>query len=164
MPLTGYAPFNVWFYDTSSALITSWLWNFGDGVTATTKNANHTYNSNGIYIVSLTVESLQGSATFYDTVTVGLSFVDYTQPSVVAWFPGSNPQVMLRFSNDGGRTWSAEKWRPAGKQGEYGKRVRWNRLGNGRRRVFEVVVTDPIQWRIVGAYLNPIQVDSASKQ
>ena len=67
---------------------------------------------------------------------------------------GEDPQVMLRWSNDGGRTWGPETWRGAGKQGEYRKRVRWNRLGMARRRVFEVATSDPIPWRLVGAYLT----------
>lgn len=68
---------------------------------------------------------------------------------------GSNPQVMLRWSDDGGKTWSSEYWRAAGKLGEYKNRARWNRLGAARRRVFEIVVSDPIPWRITGAYLTP---------
>ena len=67
---------------------------------------------------------------------------------------GVDPQVMMRFSDDGGQTWSSEMWRSAGKIGEYGKRVEWNRLGTSRRRVFEISVTDPIPWRITGAYLK----------
>ncbi len=67
---------------------------------------------------------------------------------------GEDPQVMLRTSNDGGKTWGSEVWRGAGKLGEYEKRVRWLRLGSGRRRVFEVAVTDPIPWRLTGAYLS----------
>jgi hypothetical protein len=64
---------------------------------------------------------------------------------------------MLRISNDGGKTWPAEMWRSAGKVGEYYRRVRWERLGAARRRVFEVTVTDPIPWRITGAYLQTLQ-------
>lgn len=67
---------------------------------------------------------------------------------------GTDPQVMCRFSDDGGKTWSSEIWRSAGATGEYWKRVRWNRLGRGRRRVFEVSVTDPIPWRITAAYIQ----------
>jgi len=66
--------------------------------------------------------------------------------------PGSNPQVMLRISNDGGKTWGTEHMRSAGKIGEYGHRVRWNRMGSGRRRVLEVSTTDAIQWRFMGAF------------
>lgn len=68
---------------------------------------------------------------------------------------GEDPQAMMRFSNDGGRTWSPEQMRSAGKTGEYYKRVRWTRCGSGRKRVFEVSMTDPIPWRIIGATLTP---------
>lgn len=71
--------------------------------------------------------------------------------------PGSNPQVMMRMSNDGGKTWGNELWRSAGAIGEYGTRVRWNRCGQARRRVFEVSVTDPIPWRLTNAYLPGAQ-------
>lgn len=37
--------------------ITSWLWNFGDGATATQQNPAHTYTANGVYTVSLTVSN-----------------------------------------------------------------------------------------------------------
>jgi len=66
---------------------------------------------------------------------------------------GSNPQVMLRMSNDNGKTWGSEVLRSAGKLGEYETRVRWLRCGAARRRVFEVSVTDPIPWRLTNAYL-----------
>ncbi len=64
------------------------------------------------------------------------------------------PQVMLRWSDDGARTWSNEYWTSAGQAGEYRKRVYWNRLGQARDRVYEMVVTDPIPWRIANAYLK----------
>ena len=67
--------------------------------------------------------------------------------------PGDNPQVMLRMSDDGGKTWGNERWRTAGRIGEYGTRARWNRCGQARRRVFEVTVSDPIPWRLTNAYL-----------
>ena len=67
---------------------------------------------------------------------------------------GSNPQVMMRMSDDGGKTWGTERMRTAGKIGEYQTRVRWDRLGRARRRVFEVVMTDPAPWRITGAYVE----------
>jgi len=71
-----------------------------------------------------------------------------------------SPQVMLRLSNDGGRTWISEEMRGSGKVGEYGTRVGWNRLGAARRRVFEVVCTDSIPWRLTGAYLESKVGDS----
>jgi hypothetical protein len=67
---------------------------------------------------------------------------------------GADPQVMMRFSDDGGKTWSNERMRSAGEVGQYGTRVRWNRLGAARRRVFEVSVSDPIPWRLTNAYVE----------
>lgn len=64
---------------------------------------------------------------------------------------GSDPQAMLRWSNDGGYTWSPEMWASIGRIGEYRRRVRWRRLGHARDRVFEVTITDPVKVVIVGA-------------
>lgn len=66
---------------------------------------------------------------------------------------GSNPQAMLRFSDDGGRTWSNEHWRTVGAQGAYRTRVAWNRLGMARDRVYEVSVSDPVRRTLVEANL-----------
>jgi hypothetical protein len=68
-----------------------------------------------------------------------------------------DPQVMLRWSDDGGHTWSNEHWRSMGKTGEWGYRVFWRRLGMTeklRDRVYEVSGTDPIQLAIMGAELE----------
>lgn len=67
---------------------------------------------------------------------------------------GSDPEVMLRWSDDGGYTWSSERVASIGRQGQYGARVVWHRLGMGRDRVFEVSFTDPIPFRIVDAFLE----------
>ena len=67
---------------------------------------------------------------------------------------GANPQAMLRWSNDGGSTWSNEHWTSIGLQGAYKNRAIWRRLGMARDRVFEVVVTDPVKAVIVAANLK----------
>ena len=70
---------------------------------------------------------------------------------------GSNPQVMLRWSDDGGHTWSNEHWAEMGGIGEYGHRVFWRRLGMTmklRDRVYEISGTDPVKIAIMGAELN----------
>jgi hypothetical protein len=69
---------------------------------------------------------------------------------------GSDPQVMLRWSDDGGHTWSNEHWVTIGKIGQYGKRALWRRLGMTlklRDRVYEVSMTDPVKTAIMGAQL-----------
>jgi hypothetical protein len=68
-----------------------------------------------------------------------------------------DPQVMLRWSDDGGHTWSNEHWRSMGLTGQWGRRVIWRRLGMTlklRDRVYEVSGTDPIKIAIMGAELN----------
>jgi len=69
---------------------------------------------------------------------------------------GSDPQVMLRWSDDAGHTWSNEHWADMGKIGQYGSRVFWRRLGMTtklRDRVYEASGTDPVKLTIVGANL-----------
>lgn len=64
------------------------------------------------------------------------------------------PQAMLRWSNDGGRTWGNEHWVDVGQAGDYNARTRWLRMGRARDRVYELVVTDPIPWQIIEADLR----------
>jgi len=69
---------------------------------------------------------------------------------------GEDPQVMLRWSDDGGHTWSSEHWISMGKIGEYFYRAIWRRLGMTtklRDRIYEVSGTDPNKIVITGAEL-----------
>lgn len=67
---------------------------------------------------------------------------------------GDDPQAMLRWSNDGGSTWSNEHWTTIGKIGKYTNRAIWRRLGTARDRIFEVSVSDPVKAVIVSANLK----------
>lgn len=58
---------------------------------------------------------------------------------------GSDPQIVLRWSNDGGATWSNEVTQGTGALGQYRKRVTFSGLEATRDRVFEMFGTDPIQ-------------------
>ena len=66
----------------------------------------------------------------------------------------TSPQAMLRWSNDGGSTWSNEHWTGVGQTGKYKNRAIWRRLGTARDRIFEVVVTDPVNFVIISANLK----------
>lgn len=69
---------------------------------------------------------------------------------------GVDPQVMLRWSDDGGHTWSNEHWKSMGRIGQTGRRVIWRRLGMTtklRDRVYEISGTDPVSVTIMGAEL-----------
>ncbi len=67
---------------------------------------------------------------------------------------GSDPQVSLRWSDDGGHTWSSYHTRTMGRIGQFFTRVIWRRLGMTlklRDRVYEVSGTDPVKVAITGA-------------
>ncbi len=64
---------------------------------------------------------------------------------------GADPQVRLRWADDGQDFETNERWAPAGKIGERRRRVRYRRLGSAIDRVFEVAITDPVKVCIVGA-------------
>lgn len=58
---------------------------------------------------------------------------------------GSDPKIMMKFSDDGGFLWSNEFWRTMGKIGEYEKRAVWRRLGRiPSYRIFSFAVSDPV--------------------
>jgi hypothetical protein len=67
---------------------------------------------------------------------------------------GVDPQIELNYSNDGGKTWGTFGFRSAGRIGEYSAESTWQRCGSSKRRVFEVVMSDPIPWRVLGAIID----------
>ena len=69
---------------------------------------------------------------------------------------GDDPEVMLRWSDDGGHTWSNEHWSKVGKIGEFYRRVWFRRLGMTlklRDRVYELSMTAPVKTAVMGAEL-----------
>lgn len=66
---------------------------------------------------------------------------------------GSDPQVMVRFSRDGGSTFGTEFFLPIGKAGEYKNRAMRRRIGVSRDFVAEARFTDPVPRDVVGATL-----------
>jgi hypothetical protein len=66
-----------------------------------------------------------------------------------------DPEVSLRWSDDGGHTWSEYHPRAAGPKGAFKQRVIWRRLGMARTRVYEVSGTDAVKVVLIDAYLNP---------
>lgn len=63
-----------------------------------------------------------------------------------------NPQIMLSWSDDGGKTWSSEHWKDFGKTGEYKKRIIWRNLGQARQRIYKLRVTDSVKVWLSGLY------------
>lgn len=69
---------------------------------------------------------------------------------------GTDPQAILQFSDDGGHSWSNEKWVSFGKIGQTKKRAIWRRLGQSRDRVYRVTITDPVKVTIIGAEFDAV--------
>ncbi len=61
-PLLGNAPFTVHFFDHSGGDVSNRIWEFGDGNVSTEQNPIHTYNSDGTFDVTLTVEGGNNSS------------------------------------------------------------------------------------------------------
>ena len=59
--LQGPAPLTVNFTGSGSTGGVSYLWNFGDGSTASSANANHTFAQPGVYQVTLRVQGASGA-------------------------------------------------------------------------------------------------------
>jgi hypothetical protein len=65
--------------------------------------------------------------------------------------------VSLRWSDDGGHTWSNTRTASMGAASDYSKRVIFRRLGMTmklRDRVYELSGTDPVKIAIMGAELH----------
>jgi PKD repeat protein len=60
----------VQFTDTTTGSPTSWLWDFGDGITSNSQNPSHTYTTAGSYAVTLTVFYSSGSQSVSQTINV----------------------------------------------------------------------------------------------
>lgn len=66
---------------------------------------------------------------------------------------GSDPQVIMDWSNDAGKTYGNEHWASIGKLGEYEARAIWRRTGLFRKRVYRMTYTDPTAFAVYGASL-----------
>lgn len=72
---------------------------------------------------------------------------------------GTAPNCVLRYSDDGGHTWSVERIASAGAPGATAQRVMFRRLGSTRRatgldRIFELSSADQFPVAIIGAELS----------
>ena len=65
-----------------------------------------------------------------------------------------DPMIGLRWSDDGGHTWSNTYQKGAGQIGNYAKRAIWRRLGRSRDRIYEISASDAVPWRIIDAFLE----------
>lgn len=119
------------------------------------RNANvyyldeNTYTDNGNAIV----REVTSRHVFNDLerMTLDQVTIDVEAGTGLTTGQGSDPQIMLQISRDGGHTYGNEMWSGLGKRGYYGWRAVWNRLGRARDWVFRWRITDAVKVVILNA-------------
>jgi PKD repeat protein len=84
-PLSGYAPLTVYFTDTSTAgdnPLNEWYWVFGDGGASKDQDPTHTYDTPGVYTVTLTVTDTHGCT---DTTAEDTTVTVLNRAIFLAW-------------------------------------------------------------------------------
>jgi hypothetical protein len=88
----------------------------------------------------------------YDVLGVDEVFLDMETGVGLQSGQGSNPQIMMEISKDGGRTFPVQRWSTFGLVGQYKfPRAIWRRVGSGYDFVFRFTVTDPVKFVISGS-------------
>lgn len=65
-----------------------------------------------------------------------------------------DPKIMMRYSDNGGRTWSNELMRSLGAVGDYRHRAIWRGLGQFRQRDIELAMTDTSRRFVMSYYAD----------
>ena len=127
-PTQGCAPLTVQFANTSTGVVTDFLWSFPGGSPSTSTQPNPTvvYGSQGSYTATLTVSNADGSDSRTRTNYIDVNCSTQTQP--VASFTATPTQgcaPLTVFYNDTstggvtGRQWSFPGGTPASASGQY---------------------------------------------
>ena len=118
------------------------------------------YATSKIYKMSNTAYTDAGSQTIvreiitrhilsdFNRIRISLLYLDMETGVGLQTGQGSNPQIMLQYSKDNGRTWSAERWVSSGLVGDYMARVIWRRFGSTRDATFRIRMSDPVKFVI----------------
>jgi len=122
------------------------------------------YATNQVYSISPNVYTDNGQTTIRQIITrhvlsnfnrirVSMLYLDMETGVGLQSGQGSNPQIMLEYSKDNGRTWSAQRWASSGLVGNYIARVIWRRFGCTRDATWRITMSDPVKFVITdGAF------------
>lgn len=142
----GTAPLAVNFTGSAStdpnSNITTYLWNFGDGNTANTANASHTYSVAGNYVASLIVTD---AGNLKDTATV----------NITAQAPSGLPTIRVNaggslYTTTGGKVFSADQKYTVGG---------WGFVDSGFVRIETLAITGTSDPDLYRAQRERIQLD-----
>jgi len=93
----GVTPLTVTFADSSTGIISSWLWNFGDGQTGDQQNPVHIYTTADTFSVSLTVTGPGGA----DTENKQDYIITYAPPlAAFTYEEVAEPPLTLNFHDN----------------------------------------------------------------
>ena len=90
-------------FEDKSFLADEWLWDFGDGNTSEEQNPIHTYESSGIYTVSLTIGNEYGSDTLTKTDYISIFLVE--PPLATSEEFCGESEITLNVSGEGTLNW-----------------------------------------------------------
>lgn len=110
------------------------------------------YTDNGTTIVRELITRHILSA--FNRIRISTLYLDMETGIGLQSGQGSNPQIMLQYSKDNGRTWSAERWAGLGLVGQYLSRVIYRRFGSTRDATFRLRMTDPVKFVITEAAIK----------
>ncbi len=109
-PVAGSAPLKVTFTDKSATTANAWSWDFGDGATSTEKNPVHTYETTGIFDVSLNVKFADGTSgyivknKYISTMGVTPTPTPYPGYTTIDLYPGWNLASVPLYLKEGQNT------------------------------------------------------------
>jgi hypothetical protein len=146
--------------DNDEYLAASYINIYGKHLIGDRRNGNiyeldfdtHTHNGDTIFWQRDTAQVLPkaiGAAGREMTINRLRIFVE-TGTSLITG-QGSDAQIMMTWSDDGGRSFSSEQWGSIGAQGEYGTEIFWDDLGTHRSIMFRFRMTDPVRWVLMSA-------------
>ena len=136
----------------------SYAFSFRKHIVADTRNGNlyildpDTYQDNGEVIVRVRDTGVLHSRLFgiagKDMQMDRFELVVETGVGLLGTGQGSDPVVMMQFSDDGGHTFSTENWGTVGKLGKFLWKVEWFNLGQFTTRVIRIKTSDPVYFSI----------------
>lgn len=89
--------------------IYSWHWNFGDGNTSNLQNPTHTYQNDGTYNVTLTINTYCGEHSITKTITLKKLTASYTKADVSCYgFSNGEVSVIPDGTSPYSYTWNTE--------------------------------------------------------
>lgn len=65
-----------------------------------------------------------------------------------------DPQMIIEYSKDGGRTFSNEIFRDMGSRGIFRKPIKVNRLGRGEDVLIRLTVSDPVKFQLIQMWMG----------